>query len=152
MTKKHKIGSLLLTSIHGSLLTSIFSLHWNNIMKVVEGLLSKAYGNHSIYWKDRWCRYTMNCLFEAISMRIYNLCYYTLELPLHIWNNSCVHQQQMLLKISKPIWNFHALTQYHVYWLSLFKHLKLPISIKTSVTIPQIAYMCMPAISQNSTS
>ena len=30
-----------------------------------------------------------------------------------------------------------------------FKHLKLPISISIHVTIPQIVYICMTAISQN---
>ena len=33
-----------------------------------------------------------------------------------------------------------------------FKHLKLPISIDTPVTLPQIVYICMAAISPNSVS
>ena len=61
-----------------------------------------------IYWMDICCR----C---------------TLELPL--WGNSNVYQQHMLLKLRKHILKY-TLTKYHVHWLSSFKHLKLPISIK----------------------
>ena len=39
--------------------------------------------------------------------------------------------------------------QVPVHWLSSFKHLKLPISIKIPVTIWQIADINMTAISQN---
>ena len=37
----------------------------------------------------------------------------------------------MLLKFRKPILKY-TVTKYHVHWLSSFKHLKLPISIKIS--------------------
>ena len=42
----------------------------------------------------------------------------------------------MLLKLRKPILKY-TLNKYHVHWLSSFKHLKLPISIKIPVTIWQ---------------
>ena len=48
-----------------------------------------------------------------------------------------MYQQQMLLKLRKPILKY-TLNKYHVHWFSSFKHLKLPISIKMSVTIWQI--------------
>ena len=35
----------------------------------------------------------------------------------------------------------YTLNKYHVQWLSSFKHLKLPISYKISVTIWQIVYI-----------
>ena len=37
----------------------------------------------------------------------------------------------------------------HVHWLSSFKHLKLPISIKIPVTMLQIVYIYMTVISSN---
>ena len=40
-----------------------------------------------------------------------------------------MYQQHMLLKLKKPILKY-TLNKYHVHWLSCFKHLKLPISIK----------------------
>ena len=54
----------------------------------------------------------------------------------------------MLLKLRKPILKF-TLNKYHVHWLSSFKHLNLPISIKILVTIWQIVYIYMTAISPN---
>ena len=57
-----------------------------------------------------------------------------------------MYQQHMLLKLRKPILKY-TLNKYHVNWLSSFKHLKLPISIKIPVTIPQIVYIYMTAIS-----
>ena len=39
--------------------------------------------------------------------------------------------------------------KYHVHWLSSYKHPKLPISIKLPVTLLQIVYICMTAISPN---
>ena len=59
-------------------------------------------------------------------------CRCTLELPL------C--QQHMLLKLRKPILKY-TLNKYHVHWLSYFKHLKLPISIKIPGTTWQIVYL-----------
>ena len=49
------------------------------------------------------------------------------------WNSN-VHQQHTLLKFRKRILKY-TLNKYHVHWLSSFKHLKLPISIKIPVTI-----------------
>ena len=46
----------------------------------------------------------------------------------------------MLLKLRKPILKY-TLNEYHVHWLSSFKHFKLPISIKIPVTIWQIVYL-----------
>ena len=40
-----------------------------------------------------------------------------------------MYEQRMLLKLRKPILKY-TLNNYHVHWLSSFKHLKLPISIK----------------------
>ena len=57
----------------------------------------------------------------------------------------------MLLKLRKPILKY-TLNKYHVHWLSSFKHLKLPISIKIPVTLLQIVYIGMTAISPNSSS
>ena len=54
----------------------------------------------------------------------------------------------MLLKLSKPFLKY-TLNKYHVYWLSYFKHLELPISIQIPVTIWQIVYIYMTAISPN---
>ena len=45
-----------------------------------------------------------------------------------------MYQQHMLLKLRKPILKY-TLNKYHVHWLSSFKHLNLPISIKIPVTI-----------------
>ena len=45
-----------------------------------------------------------------------------------------MYQQHMLLKLRKPILKY-TLNKYHVHWLSSFKHLKLPISIKIPVTM-----------------
>ena len=53
-----------------------------------------------------------------------------------------LYQQQMLLKVRKPILKY-TLNKYHVHWLSSFKHLNLPISIKIPVTIWQIVYIYM---------
>ena len=69
-----------------------------------------------------------------------------LELPL--WGNSNVYQKHMLLKLRKPILKY-TLNKYHVHWLSSFKHLKLQISIKIPVTLWQIVYIYMTAISMN---
>ena len=68
----------------------------------------------------------------------------TLELPLR--GNANGDQQHMLLELRKPILKY-TLNKYHVRWLSSFKHLKLPISIKIPVTIWQIVYIYMTAIS-----
>ena len=55
-----------------------------------------------------------------------------------------MHQQHLLLESRKPILKY-TLNKYHVYWLSSFKHLKLPISIKIPVTIWQVVYIYMTA-------
>ena len=47
-----------------------------------------------------------------------------------------MYQQHMLLKLREPILKY-TLNKYHVHWLSSFKHLNLPISIK----IPSCHYM-----------
>ena len=61
-----------------------------------------------------------------------------------------MYLQQMLLKIrKKTIWKF-TYSKYHVHCLNHFKHPKLPICIKIPVTLLQIAYICMTAITPNS--
>ena len=50
-----------------------------------------------------------------------------------------MYQQHMLLKLRKPILKY-TLNKYHVDWLSSFKHLKQPISIKIPVTIVRARY------------
>ena len=102
---------------------STCSLHWNRSSCVKPFLWWKTL----IYWMDKCCR----C---------------TLELPL--WGNSNVYQQHTLLKLRKLILKY-TLNKDHVRWLSSFKHLKLPISIKIPVTIWQIVYIYMTAISLN---
>ena len=57
-----------------------------------------------------------------------------------------MYQQNMLLKLRIPILKY-TLNKYLVHWLSSFKHLDLPISIKIPVTIWQIVYFYMTAIS-----
>ena len=54
----------------------------------------------------------------------------------------------MLLKLRKPILKY-TLNKYHVHWPSSFKHLNLLISIKIPVTIWQIVFVYMTAISPN---
>ena len=54
----------------------------------------------------------------------------------------------MLLNLRKPILKY-TVNKYHVHWLSSFKHLKLPISIKIPVTIWQIVNIYMTVISPN---
>ena len=61
--------------------------------------------------------------------------------------NSNLYQQHMLLKLRKPILKY-TLNKYHAHWLSSFKHLKLPISIKIPVTVWQIVYIYMTAITK----
>ena len=60
----------------------------------------------------------------------------------YVVGNSIVYQQHILLKLRKPILKY-TLNKYQVHWLSSFKHLKLPISIKIPVTIWQIVYMLL---------
>ena len=113
--------------LHKNLFISTCSLHWNikSSWEVCENPV--LWWKTLIYWMDICCR----C---------------TLELPL--WGNSNVYQQHMLLKLRKPILKY-TLNKYHVHWLSSFKHLKLPISIKIPETIWQIVYIYMTAISPN---
>ena len=61
--------------------------------------------------------------------------------------NSCA-MAHMLLKLRKPILKY-KLNKYHVQWFSSFKHLKLPISFKIPVTVWQIVYIYMTALSPN---
>ena len=56
------------------------------------------------------------------------------------------YQQHTLLKLRKPSILKYILNKYHVHWLSSFKH---PISIKIPVTMWQIVYIYMTAISPN---
>ena len=49
---------------------------------------------------------------------------------------------------NKENWKF-TLTKYHVHCLCVFKHPKLTISIEIPVTLRQIVYICMTAISPN---
>ena len=53
---------------------------------------------------------------------------------MHIEIASMRQFQHMLLKLRKPFLKF-TLNKNHVHWLSSFKHLNLPISIKIPVTI-----------------
>ena len=55
-----------------------------------------------------------------------------------------MYQQHMSLKLRKPILKY-TLNKYHVHWLSSFNYLKLPFSIKISVTIWRIVYIYMTA-------
>ena len=71
------------------------------------------YGDQFIYWMDICCR----CI---------------LEWPL--WGYSNVYQQHMWLKLRNPILKY-TLNKYHIHWLSSFKLLILPFSIKIPVTI-----------------
>ena len=57
-------------------------------------------------------------------------------------------QQHILLKLRIPILKY-ILNKYHIHWFSSFKHLKLSISIKIPVSIWQIVYIYMTAISPN---
>ena len=59
-----------------------------------------------------------------------------------------MYQQHIVLKLRKPILKY-TLNKYHVHKVFYFKHLKLPISIKIPVTIWQIVYIYMTAISVN---
>ena len=54
----------------------------------------------------------------------------------------------MLLNLRKPILQY-TVNKCHVHWLSSFKHLKSPISIKIPVTIWQIVNIYMTVISPN---
>ena len=109
---------------------STCSLHWNikSSWEVWENPV--LWWKTLIYWMDICCR----C---------------TLELPL--WGNSNVYQQHMLLKLRKPILKY-TLNKHHVHWLSSIKYPKLPNSIKIPVTLLQIVYICMTALSPNSSS
>ena len=55
--QKHKIDSLLLSS--RCMTNFISTCSFLKIMKVVEDLFKKAYGEKLIYWKDICCRYTL---------------------------------------------------------------------------------------------
>ena len=59
-----------------------------------------------------------------------------------------MYQQHMLMKIRKTVWKF-TLSKYHDRCLASFKHPKLPINIKIPVTLQQIVYICMTALSPN---
>ena len=50
-----------------------------------------------------------------------------------------------VLKLNKHFFLKYTLNKYHVHWLSSFKYVKLPISIKIPVTIWQIVYIYMAA-------
>ena len=132
--QKHKIDSLSLsprciTNYMKS--CSFLHAHFFEEMTVVENLFKKAYGEKLIYWK--------------------NICYrYTFELPHR--GNSNVYLQHMLMQIrKKTAWKF-TFSKHHVHCLNLFKHSELPISIKIPVTLLLIVYICMTAISPNSSS
>ena len=49
-----------------------------------------------------------------------------------------MYQLHMPLKLRKSL-SKYTLNKWHVHWLSFFKHLKLPISIKIPVTISCMA-------------
>ena len=72
-----------------------------------------------------------NCLIEAIPMCTYNICYWK-------WGR-------------KLFGNLHFPSIMFTVFTSL-KHPKLPISFKIPVTLLQIVYICMTAISPNSSS
>ena len=78
-------------------------------------------------------------------------CRYTLELPDR--GNFNMYLQRMLLKIRKGklFGNLHFLSIMAIVFTS-FKHPKLAISIKIPVTLLHIVYICMTAISPNSSS
>ena len=69
-----------------------------------------------------------NCLYEAITICTYNICY---------------------SKSGKLFGNLHLSSIMSIVF-AFFKHPKLPISIKIRVALLQIVYICMAAISPNS--
>ena len=131
-------------------------LSMNFIMLInVVGILtfiSKINTTCSLHWniKSSWEVYIIirkTCfMVKTLIYWIDKSCMCTLELPL--WGNSNMYQQHMLLKLRKLILKY-TLNKYHVHWLSSFQHLKPPISIKIPVTIWQIVYIYMTAISPN---
>ena len=79
-------------------------------------------------------------------------CRYTLELPHRGNSNVYLQQLHMLLKIRKKLFGNLHFPHIMPIVLTSFKHPKLPISIKIPVTLLQIVYICMTAISPNSSS
>ena len=97
-------------------------------MKVVGTLFVKAHGEKIIIKKTYAVGAHWNCLIEAIPM----------------CTTTCVTANR-----KKTIWKFPSISS--IVFTS-FKHPKLPISIKIPVTLLQIVYVCMTAISPNSSS
>ena len=90
----------------------------------------------SVWWKTHLLKYIW--------------CRYKLELPqLPHKGNSNVYLQNMLLKKGRKLYgNLHFPSIMFIVFTS-FKHPKLPISVKIPVTLPQIVYICMTAMSRN---
>ena len=60
--QKYKIGSLLLSSRYKTNYIkscSFLHAHFSGTMKVVENLSKKGYGETLDYWKDIYCKYTL---------------------------------------------------------------------------------------------
>ena len=60
--QKHKIGSLLLLYRYKTNYIkscSFLLAHFSGTMKIVENLSRKAFGETPNYWKDIYCRYTL---------------------------------------------------------------------------------------------
>ena len=131
--QKHKIGSQVLSSRYKTnyiKTCSFLHAHFTETRKIVENLLRKAYGETLKYWKDIYCRYT-------------------LELPLRQFQ--CV-PTTYVTENKETSFKFTLKPSTMSIVFAYFKHPKLPISIRIRVTIPQIVYICMTAISPNSSS
>ena len=128
----YKIGYQLLSSRcmpNYTKTCSFLHAHYTETQKVVEKFVKNLFNGEKHSFNE-WTYVVgahWNCLYEAISNG---------------------YQQHMLLKLRKPILKY-TLSKYHVHWLSSFKHLKQPISIKIPVNIWQILYIYMTAISPN---
>ena len=57
-----------------------------------------------------------------------------------------MYQQHNFAEIKETYFEIYSLYKYHVHWLSSFKTLKLPISIKIPGTIWKIVYIYMTAL------
>ena len=130
----HKIGSLLLSSrcMTKYMKTCSFLLWWFywinqsgwEFKKKKKHLVKNSFIEKTYVVGTHW-----NCLVEAIPMWIYNICY---------WK-----QGKLFGNLLPSIMSIDSAS---------FKQPKLPISIKIPVTLLQLVYICITAISPNSSS
>ena len=116
--------------LHEKLFISTCSFLWIN-ESGWEFVLKKLMMKNSFIEKTYVAGTYWNCLYEAIPMCTYNICY---------WKQG-----------RKLFGNLHFPRLLSIVFTS-FKHPKLPISIKIPVILLQIVYLCMTAISPNSSS